>query len=347
MREFIFTALKGFAMGAANVIPGVSGGTIAFITGIYERLITALKNIDLTTLKLVAKGSFGEAAKRIDLVFLIALGVGTLVSVATLARILEWGFANHPLLVWAFFFGLIAASIPLVGKMVTRWSISVIVLALVGCGLAVSLVFLTPAQESSNPLYLVLCGVVAICSMIIPGLSGSFVLVLMGNYHLIMLDAVNAATSLNFGEALPILVPVGIGAVLGLIVLSRVLNYLFEHYHDQAVGLITGFVLGSLAIIWPWKSEMPAIDETGAFVVKTAERTLVPRPGKLGEVRAALGEDEELLISGYGNWHGPSLTKGQDWAAFGFMVTGAFLLVTVEWFAKKGEHGEPPCEKVA
>lgn len=346
MRDFLLTALKGFAMGAANVIPGVSGGTIAFIMGIYERLITALKNIDLTTFKLLTKGSFREAVQRIDLLFLVALGVGTLASVATLAKVLEWGFTQYPLLVWAFFFGLIAASIPLVGKMVTKWSAPVILLALVGCALAVSLAFLTPAQESRNPVYLILCGVVAICSMIIPGLSGSFVLVLMGNYHLVMLDAINAATSLNFGEALPILLPVGVGAVLGLAVLSRILNYLFKHYHDQAVALITGFVLGSLAIIWPWKSEMPTLNEEGLIVVKTAERTLDARPGSFARIQSELADGEQVLISGYGDWHGPSFSKGKDWAAFGFMIGGALLLASVEGFARKGEATKQSQEKV-
>ena len=175
------------------------------------------------------------------------------------------------------------------------------------------------------------------CSMIIPGLSGSFVLVLMGNYQLIMLDSVSALTSLNFGEALPVLIPVGIGAVVGLILLSRVLNWLFKNYHNQAVALITGFVLGSLAIIWPWKDEMPTRNADGLVMVKTAERTLESRPGNLEQVKAAMTEDEELVIEGYGNWHGPSLTNGADWAAFGFMVLGALLLGAIEWSAKRGQ----------
>ena len=324
-------------MGAANVIPGVSGGTIAFITGIYERLITALKNFDTEALQLVFKGKFLDVAKRVDLMFLIALAVGAVVSVATLAQVLNWGFSNHPVLVWAFFFGLIAASIPMVGKMVTKWSPDVIALAILGCGIAVSLVFLKPAQESSHPIYLGLCGVVAMCSMIIPGLSGSFVLVLMGNYQLIMLDSVSALTSLNFGEALPVLIPVGIGAVVGLILLSRILNWLFKNYHNQAVALITGFVLGSLAIIWPWKEEVVTRDADGSIMVKTEERTLESRPGSLVEVKAKMTEDEELVIEGYGNWHGPSFTKGADWSALGLMIVGALLLGAVEWTAKRGQ----------
>ncbi|MFC0019771.1 DUF368 domain-containing protein [Roseibacillus persicicus] len=337
MREFVLTALKGFAMGAANVIPGVSGGTIAFITGIYERLILALKNFDVATVKLLFKGRFKEAAEKVDLLFLIALGVGSVVSIVVLAGALGSGFERYPLLVWAFFFGLIAASIPLVGKMITRWSPLVIGLGVLGCALAVSLVFLPPAQENTNPIYLGLCGVVAICSMIIPGLSGSFVLVLMGNYKLIMLDSVSALSSLELGEALPILIPVGVGAVVGLIVLSRFLNWLFKNYHNEAVGLITGFVLGSLAVIWPWKEEIPKRDENGLIVVKTEERNLEGRLGTLAQVKADKKKGEEIIVAGYGNWSGPKLNKGMDWAAFGCMVAGALLIGFVEWVAHRGQ----------
>ena len=344
MKDLLPTALKGFAMGAANVIPGVSGGTIAFITGIYERLIGALKNFDLETVKLVLGFKFKEAAAKVDLMFLIALAVGGVVSILTLARFFSWGFENHPRLVWAFFFGLIAASIPMVGRAVKKWSPLVIILGFVGCVLAVSLAFLTPAQENSNPLYLGLCGVVAICSMIIPGLSGSFVLVLMGNYKLIMLDSINALSDLRLGEALPVLIPVGLGAVVGLIALSRLLNWLFKNYHDQAIGLVTGFVLGSLAVIWPWKEEIPKRDEHGLVLVKTAERTLESRLGSLEEVKETMGEDEEFVVAGYGNWSGPQLNKGADWAAFGCMVAGALLLGVVEWSAHRGGKKAAPKE---
>ena len=328
-------------MGAANVIPGVSGGTIAFITGIYERLISALKNFDLGTVKLVLGGKFKEAFEKVDLYFLVALGVGAVVSILSLARFLSWGFDNYPVLVWAFFFGLIAASIPLVGKMVKRWSPLVICLGVLGCTLAVSLVFVTPAQENTNPIYLGLCGVVAICSMIIPGLSGSFVLVLMGNYKLIMLDSVNALSDFKLGEALPVLIPVGLGAVIGLIVLARVLNWLFKNYHNEAVGLITGFVLGSLAVIWPWKEALPKRDENGLILVKTEERALEGRLGNIKQVKETLTENEEFVVEGYGNWSGPQLDKGADWAAFGCMVAGALLIGLVEWSAQRGNRPIP------
>ena len=176
MKDDLFGFLKGFAMGAANVIPGVSGGTIAFITGIYERLIEAIKGFDLTTLRLAAKFRFREAAERVDLRFLVGIGLGVMASVLSLAKVLKWAMESSSTTeraLWAFFFGLILASLPAVGKMVRRWSVGPVLVLLLGAAVAVAMAFLSPASENTNPLYLTLCGVVAMCSMIIPGLSGS------------------------------------------------------------------------------------------------------------------------------------------------------------------------------
>lgn len=254
MKEIFSLFLKGAAMGAANVIPGVSGGTVAFVTGIYERLIHAIKSCDLTAAKLLLSGRIKEFAKRIDFFFLLWLGLGVLVSIVSLAKLLKVLLADHPVFVYAFFFGLILASIYFVGKMVKRWSAVSILALVVGVGIAVAIAFLSPASESANPLYLVLCGVVAMSSMIIPGLSGSFVLILMGNYGLVMIDSVVKLSSGDL-SAMKILVPVGIGAVIGLLALSHLLDWIFRKYHDIAVALLTGFVAGSLLIIWPWKNE--------------------------------------------------------------------------------------------
>ena len=239
-------------MGAANVIPGVSGGTVAFITGIYERLIKAVKSIDSTALKMLVSGRIREFAERVDFRFLFWLGVGVFVSILTLARVLDYLFENHEVHVWAFFFGLILASVFFVGKQVGRWSLTCITALLLGAGIAVGIALMNPASENDGFVYLMLCGVVAMASMIIPGLSGSFVLLLMGNYQLIMIDSVSKLTDGDF-SALRILLPVGVGAVLGVIALSRLLAWIFERFHDAAVALLTGFVAGSLLSIWPWK----------------------------------------------------------------------------------------------
>jgi putative membrane protein len=289
MKDDLTRFLKGFAMGAANVIPGVSGGTIAF---------------DVATLRLVVKGNFREAAERIDLRFLGALAAGVGVSFLTLARVLKWGFKNHETVVWAFFFGLIAASLPAVGKMVRRWSAGPLVALLVGLAVALSMGFLNPAGQNEQFLYLVLCGVVAMCSMIIPGLSGSFVLLLMGNYKLVMVDSLTAVSDLQFGDALRVLLPVGIGAALGVLILARFLSWLFHNWHDVAVGMITGFVAGSLLVIWPWKDTV-----TETFM----------RDGRQKE-----------KIAGFENWHLPDLAAGGTWVALGFAALGMVLILALE-----------------
>ncbi len=258
--QYLVIFLKGFAMGAANVIPGVSGRTIAFITGIYERLIDALKSFDFKAIRYLLKFDFGSFSKHVDLRFLVSLGLGVLASILTLAKFLKWAYEVAPVWVDAFFFGLILASIFAVGKMVKHWGLKEAIGLAVGLGLAVWLAFLDPAGENKSPFYLAVCGVAGMCSMIIPGISGSFILLLMGNYKLIVLDAVNNLREMNLEAALPILIPVGVGAVLGIIVLSHILSWLFKRYHDTAVALITGFIAGSLVIIWPWKQAIFSAD---------------------------------------------------------------------------------------
>jgi putative membrane protein len=304
VKDDLFRFLKGFAMGTANVIPGVSGGTIAFITGIYERLIDALKRFDTTTVRLALKFRVREVWERIDGHFLAALGLGVAVGIALPARFLKWGFENHPVLVWAFFFGLIAASLPAVGKLVRRWSARPILALVVGVAIAVSMAFLTPASENAHPAYLLLCGMVAMCSMIIPGLSGSFVLLLMGNYQLIMIESFTAVLDGRIGPALRVLIPVGVGAVLGMLALARFLSWLFRTWHNLAVAAITGFIGGSLLIIWPWKET-----ETSPF----------ERRGEIKE-----------KITGFSDWHLPDFSAGATWAALACMAVGVALIVLLE-----------------
>ncbi|WP_156817058.1 DUF368 domain-containing protein [Rubritalea marina] len=244
---------KGFAMGAANVVPGVSGGTVAFITGIYERLINALKSFDLSAVKLLLRFKIRDFIDYVDFWFLATLGLGVVTSVFTLAKALDWGFTHYPEYVASLFFGLIIASIPSLAKMVRSWSASRAVFLVLGLIAAVLLAYAPTASENSHVIYLMLCGVVAMCSMIIPGVSGSFVLLLMGNYQLIMIHSVNQLREGNLEESLPVILPVGVGAVLGLITLSHLLSWLFKRHHDCAVSVIAGFVTGSLVIVWPWK----------------------------------------------------------------------------------------------
>ena len=247
MNHYIIYFLKGMAVGLANIIPGVSGGTIALITGIFERLINSIKSFGITSLKLLLKGKFKDFAAKTDLYFLIALFAGVIVAIVLLAKIFDYLFSQYPVYIWAFFFGLILASVYFVGRTIEKWRFSVLLSFIIGTAMAVAFTFLTPATQNSSFLYLFLCGVVAVCSMILPGLSGSFVLILMGNYQLVAIDAIN-------NRDLNIIIPVLIGAVVGLVAFSHVISWVFKRYKDQTIATLTGFILGSLGIIWPWKT---------------------------------------------------------------------------------------------
>lgn len=238
--------LKGMAMGIANVIPGVSGGTIALITGIFERLINAIKSFDINAIKLLFKGKFKEFYNYTDLGFIIALFLGVGLAIIIIAKLFEYLFLNYPVYIWSFFFGLILASIYFVGKTIEKWNLGVVIFFILGAIIAISLTLMTPATQNDSTWYVVICGVVAICSMILPGLSGSYVLILMGNYQLIAIDAIN-------NMRIDIIIPVGIGAIIGLIAFSHFLSWLFKKYKNQTLAVLTGFILGSLGVIYPWK----------------------------------------------------------------------------------------------
>ncbi len=298
MNQYIANFFKGLGVGSANVIPGVSGGTIALITGIFERLINALKSCNLTAIKLFFTGKFKEFAKHIDLWFLISVGSGVLVAILSIARLFEFLFAEYPIYLWSFFFGMILVSIYYVGITIERFNWKVILSFIIGTAFALFIAFGTPAKENSNFIYLLICGAVATCSMILPGLSGSFVLVLMGNYQLIMIDAVN---DLN----LKILLPVAIGGVVGLLAFSHLLSWIFKNYRDITIAVLTGFILGSMPIIWPWKNDV--ITYFGS----------------------------EAKVTGY-EYYLPELNT--DFAiAFVIMLIGAALIVLTEKMAKKSE----------
>lgn len=264
MKEYISLFFKGVAMGTANIIPGVSGGTIALIVGIFERLINAIKSFNLIALGLLLKGDFKGFAKHTDLYFLLALFAGVGVAIISLARIFDFLFQEFPVYIWSYFFGLILASVYFVGKTVEKWSAATVISFIVGSAFAIALTFMNPATENSNFMYLILCGVAAVCSMILPGLSGSFVLILMGNYQLIAIDAIN---NLRF----EILFPVLIGAVFGLLGFSYLLSWIFKKFRNQTIALLTGFILGSLGIIWPWKNAIFMLNSTGEVLMKKGE----------------------------------------------------------------------------
>lgn len=243
----ILILLKGASMGAANVIPGVSGGTMALITGIFERLINAIKSFNLKAIKLLLKGKIKDFITHTDLFFMILVFAGIGIAMISIAILFEFLFEEYPVYIWSFFFGLVLSSVFFIGKEVGKWNIYTIFFLVLGSSIAIIVSVLNPAGENPALYYLFLCGVLAACSMILPGLSGSFILILLGNYRLIMIDAVS-------NLKMDILIPVVIGGLSGLLGFSYLLSWVFKKFRDNTMSTLTGFVLGSLGILWPWKN---------------------------------------------------------------------------------------------
>jgi putative membrane protein len=287
MKEIFQLFLKGMAMGAANIIPGVSGGTIALITGIFERLINAIKSLNFKAFKFITKGEFKEFAVYTDFWFLLTVFSGVGIAILSLARLFEFLFADYPVHIWSYFFGLILASVYFVGKTISRWTSSVWVFFILGAAIALSITFMTPATENRSFLYLVLSGVVAVSSMILPGISGSFVLILLGNYQLVAIEAIN---NLDFS----ILMPVLLGMVVGLIAFSHFLSWLFKSFKDLTISTLTGFIFGSLGIIWPWKEATYFLLDDGQVLIKDGKavveryQIILPEAFSLTEITAIL-----------------------------------------------------------
>lgn len=267
MKEYVNYFFKGIAVGVANIIPGVSGGTIALITGIFERLINAIKAFDITAARLLFTGKWKAFARKTDFYFLLTLFVGIALAIISLARVFNYLFRDYPVYIWSYFFGLVLASIYFVAKTIERWNFIVILLFIIGTAFAIFVSLINPAAENSNFWYLFLCGIVAICSMILPGLSGSFVLILMGNYELVAIQAINQ-------HEFSILFPVALGAIIGLIAFSHFLSWIFKNYKDQTIAILTGFILGSLNVLWPWKTAEYLKNSAGELILKHGEKVV-------------------------------------------------------------------------
>ena len=304
MKEYFSLFIKGMAVGIANIIPGVSGGTIALITGIFERLINSIKSFDLKAAKLLFTGQWDAFVKRTDFYFISSVFLGAVAAIVSLARIFDYLFHAYPVYICAYFFGLVLASVYYVGKTVEKWNFSSVTFFILGTAIAAAVTIINPAHENDNYLYVMLCGVVAICSMILPGLSGSFVLILMGNYQLIAIRAIN---NLDYH----VLIPFSFGDVLGLIAFSHLLSWVLKKYKDQTIATLTGFILGSLTILWPWKEAEYLKNSAGDFIMKHGEKVVA----KYSVVFPDNINTEVVL-------------------GFGFIILGYLTIVVVERMAK-------------
>lgn len=265
--QYLLLALKGMAMGAADVVPGVSGGTIAFISGIYEELISSLSNIGPGLIKTLRKEGLKAAWTSLNGNFLLAVFLGIAISIISLAKLISWLLVNQPILLWSFFFGLVLASVFFVAKGIKRWNLGVIVMFVGGALLAYFITSLPPSENSGTLPYLFLSGALAVCAMILPGISGAFILVLLGSYKTV-LDAVHERDLL-------IVATVGTGAVFGLLSFAKLLKWMFGHYKNITLALLTGFILGSLNKIWPWK-EVLSMRIYGEKTIPVLEKNVWP-----------------------------------------------------------------------
>lgn len=249
IKDYVIITLKGMAMGAADVVPGVSGGTIAFISGIYEELLQTISNVNLKLIKTLRKNGFKAAWNQANGNFIAALFLGIFISVVSLAKGLKWMLENEPIALWSFFFGLVLASVIYVGKQIKKWNVGSIIFLIIGAVLAYYITTLNPmGSQNSSPWFMFFAGALAICAMILPGISGAFILVLLGAYESV-LEAVNTRDILTIAL-------IGAGTIVGLLSFSRILKWLFAKYKDFTLAILTGFIVGSLNKIWPWKETL-------------------------------------------------------------------------------------------
>ncbi len=322
--------LKGFGMGAANVIPGVSGGTIALITNIYEELINSLKSFDLKALRYLLTFKWKTFALHTNLVFVMAVFLGAILSVFSIARLFEYLLVHEPIVIWSLFFGLILASVIFIARRIEQWKADRIIMLVVGTAIGFGMTFLAHAEQNENYWYVFICGMIAMSGMILPGLSGSFILMLMGNYVLLMVSSVNSLSTsikelaqgnLDFFAANPEVVThlkllgiFGVGAVVGVVAFSNVLAWIFKHQKDNTLAVLSGFIFGSLAIVWPWKNEV-FLNENGAV---------------------KLDRHGEPIIIGYERYL-PDLSMEVAYAIF-WMAAGFILIWVLEKYSEKKQQ---------
>jgi putative membrane protein len=267
-KSYLLLTLKGMGMGAADVVPGVSGGTIAFIAGIYEELVNSIKSINLNALKLFFSGKFAAFWKAINGNFLLAVVLGIGISIFSLAKGLEYLLHHYPILVWSFFFGLILASAIYVGGSIKKWKAGTIIAGIAGVVVAYFITAISPAEANITWFFIFISGSIAICAMILPGISGSFILVLLGMYEFIL----GAVSDLN----IPVLLVFIAGALIGIIAFSNLLSWLIKNYHNLTIATLTGFMIGSLNKVWPWKEVTETFIDRHNVVRPLTERNIFP-----------------------------------------------------------------------
>lgn len=328
LKDKILLVVKGLAMGAANKVPGVSGGVVAFVAGFYEEFIFSLQRINGKAFKLLFNGRFKSFGRYINGRFLGLLILGMLISYFSVSKILDYFIQHYKLYVWAAFFGMILGSIYYIGKDFKHWNRGTIVSLLIGAAVGVAISLMNPAMENDHLGFVFICGIISVSGMTLPGLSGSFILILLGNYVLLLVDSVNALYDTiaeiaqgNFEfihnakrvRELKVLGVFTAGSAVGLVTLSHLLNYVLKHFKHITTAVIIGFISGSLGVVWPWKEEVYKTDELGVPLLDSNGREVI--------------ENYQRFM--------PEFASSETWIAVFFIVFGITIVLALDWYGKR------------
>lgn len=326
-KDRMFLVIKGLGMGAANKVPGVSGGVVAFVAGFYEEFIYSLQRVNKTAFKLLFNGRFKSFYRYINGKFLSLLFFGMIVSYFSVSKILDYFLKHYELYVWSLFFGMIVGSIYYINKDFKDWNTKSVIALIIGISLGVAISFLDPATENDNLLFVFFCGIISVSGMTLPGFSGSFILILFGNYVLLLVDSVNAlydtfaelftgdfsfVQNQNRIRLLKVLGMFTLGSVVGLVTFSHVLNYVLKHYRSITTASIIGFIIGSLGVVWPWKQTIFKTEADGAFLFDSRG---------------------EKIISNYERYL-PELST-ETYIAIVYIILGILIVLGLEWYGQR------------
>jgi uncharacterized membrane protein len=324
----VFLVLKGLAMGAANKVPGVSGGVVAFVAGFYEEFIYSLQRINFKAFKLLINGRFRSLYYYTNFKFLGLLILGMIISYFSISQLLDYLLVHYELYVWGAFFGMIIGSVYYISKEFDEWSSRSIFYVLAGIAVGVAISFLEPATENDNLFFVFFCGMVGVSGMTLPGLSGSFILILFGNYVLLLVDSVNALYNtiadiflMDFSfihnparlRLLKVLVVFSLGSLAGLVTLSHLLGYLLKKYKKETYAVIIGFIAGSLGVVWPWKEKIFKLDRHGEFITDA---------------------HGIFILDNYKRYF-PDFTDSMTWLTIFFILIGILIVLGLGWYENK------------
>ncbi len=327
LKDKIFLVIKGLAMGAANKVPGVSGGVVAFVAGFYEEFIYSLQRVNKTAFKLFFSGRFKSFYNYINGKFLFMLFLGMIISYFSVSKLLDYLIEHYQLYVWSAFFGMILGSIYYINKDFKEWNTKTVISLIIGAIIGISISFLDPAKENDNLFFVFFCGIISVSGMTLPGFSGSFILILLGNYVLLLVDSVNAlydtVRDLFMGDfefvknqarirMLNVLAVFTLGSVTGLVTFSHVLNYILKHYKSITLATIIGFIIGSLGVVWPWKRTIYRLNADGSTVTDSLGSPII--------------ENYQRFL--------PEFTT-ETFIALTYIILGILIVLALEWYGQR------------